>query len=648
LPPKWSCALRVDLTDQSANYLRIQLPSPELEEYSARQMKIYIGLVSFAGVLLLLNLTGILVKVYLIDTALIVTLLWGIPIYWKAIDGFFHKKIEAEVLVTVAAIASVAGTGLYLVAGEVILIMLIGEALEAYAVDKTRTGLKEIVALSPKRARIRRGDTEFEVPVEEVRKGDLVIVKSGERIPVDGLVRSGIASVNQGPITGESIPMDKTKGAEVYTGSLLELGMLEIETSKVGEDTTLARVIQLTEAAQEEKGNIQRLADKAASYFVVTALAIFVVVLLLTMDPLRASSVIIIACPCALVLATPTAVVAAVGNAAKHGILIKGGIYLESLGRVNALVIDKTGTVTVGEPHVTDVLGFGRSQDDVVALAAVCERFSEHALATAIIEHAQKSQVQIGEPEEFKVLPGLGVVARKGSQHMVVGNRKLMAETHIEPRPDTEEAWDRLEMEGKTPVGVAVEGELVGLIGVADVLRQDAKDAFARLSKLKLQKTVMLTGDNPSAAKRIAEQLGLSDVRAQLLPEDKISAIRELKKLGFSTIMVGDGINDAPALAMADVGIAMGAAGADTAVEASNVVLMSNDLMNIDRVIRLGRRTLRTIRQNIIYFALLYNGVGILLGSLGLITPLVAAVAHQFSSLFVILNSLRLLRYKFD
>ncbi|MBS7646042.1 cation-translocating P-type ATPase [Candidatus Bathyarchaeota archaeon] len=606
----------------------------------------HVVLISSAAILLLLNLTGLFKKIYFFDTALIVTLIWGIPIYWKAIEGFFHKKIEAEVLVAIAAIASIAGIGHYLAAGEVILIMLLGETLETYAVNKTMINIEEIIALSPKRARVRRGSREEEIPIGDIREGDLIIVKPGERIPVDGIVAFGSASVNQAPITGGPLPVARYRGEEDYAGSVVELGVLEIKATKVGKDTTLAKVVELTKMAQERKGHTQRIADRVSRYFVIIVLSIFVAVLILTRNPLRASTVLIIACPCALVLATPTAVVAAIGNAAKRGILIKGGEYIEALEKVDALVFDKTGTVTIGEPHVTDILGFNADQREVLALAGLAERFSEHALAKAIIKKTKELNIEINdEPDKFTAIPGLGVTVIQKNREIVVGNKKLIEIKGIKMTPDVEKQWDVLESQGKTVVAVTCNSKILGLIGITDVLRPSAEDAFHRLRSLGFRKMVMLTGDNLRAAKRIAAQLGIADLKAELLPEDKISAIDELKRMGFKILMVGDGINDAPALAMSDVGAAMGAAGTDVAIEASDVVFMSNDLANIEKVIKLSRKTLKIIRQNIVYFALIFNGVGIAMGALGFLTPLIAAVLHQFSSLFVVLNSLRLLRY---
>jgi heavy metal translocating P-type ATPase len=622
----------------------IKLVNEKVKAFTRRLS--YIALISSAAMLLLLNLIGLFKKVYFFDTALIVTLVWGIPIYWKAIEGFFHKRIEADVLVTIAAIASIAGIGHYLAAGEVILIMLIGEALETYAVNKTMVNIEEILALSPKKARIRRGNREEEIPVEEIKEGDLVVVKPGERIPVDGVITLGSASINQAPITGESLPLNKCIGDEVYAGSLVELGMLEIKATKVGKDTTLAKVVELTKMAQERKGHIQRIADKVSKYFVIVVLCIFVAVLILTRDPLRAAVVLIIACPCALVLATPTAVVAAIGNAAKRGILIKGGEYIETLEKVDALVFDKTGTVTIGEPQVTDILGFNAPQQEVLALAGLAERFSEHALAKAITKKIEELNIKIDdEPDKFSAIPGLGVIAIQQNKEIIVGNKKLVRGKGVEITREIEEQWDILESQGKTVVAVVCNSKILGLIGVADVVRPSAEDAFRRLGSLGFKKIIMLTGDNLRAARRIASQLGITDLKAELLPEDKISAIDELKRLGYRVLMVGDGINDAPALAMSDVGAAMGAAGTDVAIEASDIVFMSNDLANIERVIRLSRKTLKIIRQNIIYFALIFNGIGIAMGALGLLSPLVAAILHQFSSLFVVVNSLRLLRY---
>ncbi|MGA1844362.1 MAG: FtsH protease activity modulator HflK [bacterium] len=604
----------------------------------------YIIFTALIGIFLLLNLFGIFRTLFGVNTAIFLTLIGGYKIFYHAVSELFEKRISVDLAIGIAAIGALA-IRQYLAAAEVIFIMLIGEALEMYAVDKTRSAIKNLVALAPKRARVRRDGIELELPLEAIRVGETVICKPGERIPVDGVVIHGSSFVDQGPISGESIPVEKQVGSEVYSGTINQHGIMEIRSEKVGEDTLLARIIHLVEDAQEKKAPFQKTADRYAVYFVPTILILAALTLLFSRDWIRAVSVLIIACPCALVLATPTAVVAGIGRLAKEGILVKGGMYLEAVGRIDTLVLDKTGTVTQGRPRIIDIKPQGGyDRKGVLALAASAESCSEHLLARLIVEKAKEEGIEVKRADTAQVIPGRGVVVGLGRNKVVVGNRKMVEEHGITLSVDQIEELERIDASGQTPILVADNRKLAGIVSIEDSVRPDAEEAIGSLTGLGVKNIHMLTGDTPRVAHVIAERVGIREVQAGLLPDQKAEHIRRLQSEGRKVGMVGDGINDAPSLAMADVGIAMGGIGTDIAIEAADVILMADDLGKLRETVLIGKRTIRVIKQNILFFAVVFNLLAVVAASFfTFITPVWAAVIHQISSLLVVGNSLRLL-----
>jgi heavy metal translocating P-type ATPase len=611
-----------------------------------------IFLIVFTGTLMFQNWLTPWKTVFNVNTALIAAIVGGYQVYYDAVYALIHKRISASLLVTIAAIGAIS-IGYYLEAAEVFFIMLIGEALELISIGKTREAIKDLMDLTPKMARVRRIEKEEEIPVEEVRKGDIVIVRSGEKIPIDGVVLSGNAAVNQAPITGESMPVDKMFGSEVFAGTINEVGVLEINATRVSHETTVDRMIKLVEDAQSKKAPIQRIADRYSQWFVPITLSVAAIVYLATSNLVSAISVLVIACPCSLVLATPTAVVAGIGNAAKRGILIKGGDILETTGTIDALVVDKTGTITIGNPKVVSINSFScKKEEEVLALAAVTERFSEHPIAKTIIEHAEnilgpQFYMKMSSPTNPEVLPGRGIVVDFEGKKMMVGNRKLFHDNGITIPKEVDDHIQSSESVGKTTILISENKSIIGTISVADVLRPEASQAFSQLKQIGLRRIIMLSGDALQVTKRIASEIGIEEAYAELLPEEKLEKINELKEQGLKVAMIGDGINDAPALAMANVGIAMGVAGTDVAIEVADIALMTDDLTKVPEAITLSRRTLRIIHQNIAYGAI-SNILGVM-GAIFLswiVTPGFAAITHQINSSIVVLNALRLLRHK--
>jgi heavy metal translocating P-type ATPase len=589
------------------------------------------------------NLVPTSVSTVMVIVALV---LGAYPICLRAMKALFAKRLDADVLVAVAVIAA-SSVGEFVAAGEVAFIMLLGARLEDYTVRRARRSLGGVLSLVPANARVRRDGKEEVVPASELQVGDVVVVRAGERVPVDGMVRSGMASVNQAPVTGESMPVDKSEGDEVFVGTLAETGALIVEARRVGEDTTLARIAQLVEQAQQREAPIQRTLDRLAGWLVPAMLALSALVFVFTHDTARAITVLIVACPCALILATPTAIMAAIARAARAGVLIKGGQYLEATARLHTIVFDKTGTLTHGEPEVTHVSRFDEhSETELVAIAAVAEKMSAHPVARAILRKAAALGLSTADPSQFQAHHGRGVVAERNGQKLVVGQTGLMNDQSV-PMSDALQAHvAEHHDEGHTTVMVAHDGKVCGTICVSDTIRARADEAIRDLRGLGVEKVVMLTGDNHRVAMQIAGKLGLDEVKADVLPEQKAEHIESLKRPGRAGVaMVGDGINDAPALAVADVGIAMGVSGTDVAHEAADIALMADDLSKIAFAVGLSRHTLWIIKQGLI-FALVYNVTMITLASIGHLHMIGGAIAHQFSSVIVVLNAMRLLRYK--
>jgi len=569
-------------------------------------------------------------------------ILGGYPIVKSAVKTLLIPDLNVDTLVSIAAI-SAAAMGAYREAATVIFIMLLGEFLEGMTVGKTRKAIASLIQLSPKTAWVRRENKEVQVPIEDVKPKEVVIVRPGERIPVDGKIVSGCGSINQSTLTGESIPVEKEAGDKVYCGTFNESGSCEIEATQVAEDTKLAQIKRLILEAQAEKSPTQRVMDRFSRYFIPAIILIALATFLVTGEIIRAITILIVACPCALVLGTPTAVVAAIGNAARQGILIKGGVYLEQMGRLKTLLMDKTGTLTHGRPKVVEISTVdGMDEEEVLSWAAIAEKRSEHPLARAVTEKADELGLSIPHPQSFENFRGKGVKVQWNSKTIIVGSSEMMKNEGVEIPGSAKGLLESKQSEGMTSLLIALDRRLLGIISIADTLRKGAKEAIDKIREQGVSEIWMLTGDSVLAADRIGRELGIR-YEAKLLPEEKVLRVKEWKKQGQVVAMVGDGVNDAPALAAADIGIAMGAVGTDVAIETADIALMADDLEKIPIVVRLSRKALRVIKENLI-FALVFNTIMVILSAQGWVTMILGAVMHQASSLLVILSSMRLLR----
>jgi heavy metal translocating P-type ATPase len=574
--------------------------------------------------------------------ALLAVLLGGIPRFVSGVKDAFRGKITVNVFVTVALAVTVA-VGEFRPAAVIIFIMAVVGALESYTLDRTRRAIRDLLHLTPPTATVRRGDTEVVVPVADLQVGDLVVLRPGERIPVDGVVTAGAGTVNQAPITGESMPVEKLKGSEVFAGTLNETGRLDVRTAKTGDDTTLARIVHLVEEAQDTKAPIQTMADRFTVWFFPTVIALALLGYLTSGDPKVSVAILLVACPCAFAIATPSAVSAGIANMARRAVLIKGGIYFELAGKLDTLLVDKTGTLTFGRPKVVEIVGQdGFTEDMVLRLAAVAEKYSEHPLARSVMALSQERRIEVPDPDDFKIEVGLGVTASHDGTTILVGKEEFLREhgAAVSPRLAAEVA--RQAEHGRTVVLVGRGAEAVGLLAIADEVRPETAQAVAALKRMGVRQVSMLTGDNRRVAQAVAAQIGVDDFRAGLLPEDKQRVVKELQDQGRCVAMVGDGINDAPALALADIGIVMGAAGTDVAIEAADVTLMNDDLWRVADFVQMSRKVLRRIRLNI-FFSIVYNAIGLALGTLGLLTPIMAVIFQEAGCISVVLSSTLLL-----
>jgi Cd2+/Zn2+-exporting ATPase len=574
-------------------------------------------------------------------------LIGGAPILKLALGNILRDfDLTAGVMVSIAMIAALI-VGEYEAAALVAFMMLVGEMLEDFTVARADNALRQLARLVPSTATIRRDSGDIEVPIEAVRRGDHVLVRPGERIPVDGQVVEGFAALDQSSITGESMPLDKGPGDEVYAGTLCTSGAIEIVVASVGEETALGNMIALVRQARSEEAPVQRLANKYAQYLAPLAMVIAVGVYLLTGDVIRSITVLIVVCPCSLVLATPTAVVASVGNAAKHGVLIKNGTAMEQIGKASVVAFDKTGTVTLGEPYLNDTVSLnGLPKERVLAMAAAAERSSEHPLGRAIVAAAQSQDLEIPAPEDFTALPGHGVQARVRGRDVVIGTR-MLEQKGITLTGSARREMDSLEAEGNTVIPVAVDGELAGLLVVSDVVRPESRQVIDLLHQMGIKRTVLISGDNEAVAQAVGRELGVDRVYAQVLPGEKLDIVRELQANGDRIIYVGDGVNDAPALAVADIGVAMGTIGTAVAMETADIVLLADKLESLPYLIDLSRGALVVIRNNVV-FSMSMNVLSVLLSNLGIIGPVIGAVMHEVSALPVVANSARLINRKSD
>ena len=575
----------------------------------------------------------------------------GAPIFRKAWLALRRRHLDMNALMTIAVVGAIF-LGEWDEAATVIFLFALAEALEDYSVDRARHAIRSLMELAPLAATVRRNGKDVRVPVEEVEVGERVIVRPGEKIPVDGRVVVGTSSVNEAPITGEAMPVPKEPGDDVFAGTINQQGALEIQVTRHAEDSTLARIIHMVEEAQSQKAPSQRFVDHFAHYYTPSVIA--GAVLIASLPPLflgqpfavwfyRALVLLVIACPCALVISTPVAIVSGLARAARSGVLIKGGVHLENASRLRVIALDKTGTLTLGQPFVTDIIPLnGHSPADVLRIAAALEARSEHPLAEAVVSRAQEEGIDISPAQHLEAVPGKGAKGQVEGQPFFIGSLRLFEEMGVEVREAREEV-ERLQREGKTIILLGQEEHVCGVLAVADAVRPSAAEVVQHLHNHCRMKTVMLTGDNEGTARAIAQQVGVDEWRAQLLPEDKVRAIRELQQRYGSVAMVGDGVNDAPALATATVGIAMGAAGTDTALETADVALMADDLTRLPFTVHLSRRTLRIIQQNIV-FSLAIKALFLGLAFAGRATLWMAVAADMGASLVVIANSLRLLR----
>lgn len=578
------------------------------------------------------------------DMAWIAVILCGVPIILEAVIGLVTAfDIKADVLVSLALIASVC-IGETFAAGEVAFIMQLGALLEELTVAKARAGIEKLVHLTPQTARVLRNGKEEIIPAEQVKVGDRIRVLPGESIPVDGVITSGQTSINQAVMTGESLPVDKTVGDSVSSGTVNQFGAFEMEAVKVGEDSSIQRMIRLVQSADAGKAKIVGIADRWATWIVVIALSAAALTWLITGQIIRAVTILVVFCPCALVLATPTAIMAAIGNATKHGFLVREGDALERLAKAKVIAFDKTGTLTYGTPEVVAVQSlserFGR--DELYQLAASAEQFSEHPLGKAIVSCCKKEGIALSDAKNFQMIPGRGVCAEIESKAILAGNAELLREHGIF-MPELPEAEGYVQ-QGCTVIYLAADGQLAGFLALSDTLRTESADTITALTILGVQ-PVLLTGDHENAAKSIADKLHIREVRANCLPEDKLKAIAEYRNKDLPVCMIGDGVNDAPALKKADVGIAMGGVGSDIAVDAADIALVDDEVKELPHLIALSKRMMTTIKLNMT-FSMTLNFIAIALAIIGTLNPVVGALVHNAGSVLVITNSAFLLKWR--
>ena len=601
--------------------------------------------------IILLCISGIAVLCSLVkfqpfpfDMAWIAIILCGLPIVLEAVIGLITAfDIKADVLVSLALIASIC-IGENFAAGEVAFIMQLGALLEELTVARARAGIEKLVHLTPQTARVLRNGREEIIPAEQVKVGDRLRVLPGEGVPVDGIIVSGQTSINQAVMTGESLPVDKGIGDTVSSGTVNQFGAFEMEATKVGEDSSIQRMIRLVQSADAGKAKIVGLADRWATWIVVIALTAAALTWLITGQIIRAVTILVVFCPCALVLATPTAIMAAIGNATKHGFLVREGDALERLSKVKVIAFDKTGTLTYGTPEVVAVRQISEcfTPDEVYRLAASAEQLSEHPLGKAIVNCCRKTGAVLAEASDFQMIPGRGVSARVEGQRVLAGNPELLQDHGIAPIPLSDaEAFIQ---QGCTVTYVAVDGILAGFLALSDTLRTESPATIAALSELGVQ-PVLLTGDHENAARTIANKLALRAVQANCRPEDKLNTIGEYQNRGMPVCMIGDGVNDAPALKKADVGIAMGGVGSDIAVDAADIALVDDEVKELPHLVALSKRMMTTIKLNMT-FSMTLNFIAIALAIIGTLNPVVGALVHNAGSVLVITNSAFLLKWR--
>ena len=587
-----------------------------------------------------------------IDTPIYLNPAWGaviisgIPMLLLALTRLIREKwISSALLIAIAMVASLL-IGEIFAAGEVAWIMALGALLEDWTVERAKKGLRNLINLTPQTGRRIVDGKEEMISVDEIKIGDTLRILPGESVPVDGEIINGTSSLDQSIMTGESLPIDKDVGDEVFCGTMNLYGAIDIKATSLGENSSLQKLIDLVKAADEKQAPTQRIADKWATWLVPVALIIAIAAWLITGNIERGVTVLVVFCPCALILATPTAIMAAIGQATKYGVLIKSGEALETLGGLNTLVFDKTGTLTYGNLAVSDIISLKDDLDemDVLNIVASCEKLSEHPLAKAVVDKAKEVEIDIEEPQDFKMFPGKGVSCKNSYGQVYAGNSKFLSENNIDFNVDSE--LNQLKHEGKASIIVALNDSVVGLIGLSDVIREDSKNMIENLHELGTE-TILLTGDNTETANYFASQVGIGKVYGNLLPQEKLDWIEKLKSEGKKVCMIGDGVNDAPALKTADVSVAMGSVGSDVAIEAADIALLGDDIGKIPYLKKLSNSTLFTIKANII-ISMTINAVAIVCSVLGLLNPVTGAIVHNAGSCLVVLNAALLYDRKFD
>jgi Zn2+/Cd2+-exporting ATPase len=571
-------------------------------------------------------------------------LVGSVYIWWSAIQGIREHDFTADIPVSLATAAAII-IGQYSAAAVVAVLLLLGGMLEEFVSARAGNALDSLAKLLPDRVTVRRDGEDRVVPLEEVQSADLVLIRTGDRIPVDGVVAMGSASINQAAITGESLAVEKQVGDTVFAGTLNELGALEVHTTNVGEETTLGQIRRMVKEAQEQKAPIERILNRYAKFYTPAALILGALVWWWSGDILRAITILIVFCPCVMVLATPTALVASIGNAALRGSLVKKGATIEAMAKVTAVAFDKTGTLTFGQPKLTTLDPLGQmTETELLRLTAIAEKLSEHPLGRAVVQAAIARGLTVPDPEEFTVLPGLGVRTRIEGAEVIIGRPRLLSEQGITLDPNVQAHARNLAAVGRTVILVAHKSQVVGMLVLEDTLRPEASQVITRLKKLGIR-TVLVTGDNTVTAERIAGELGISEVYAEVLPAQKVEIVKQLQAQGWSVAFVGDGVNDGPALATANVGVAMGLGGTDVAIETAEIALLSDDLTKLPHLLSLSRQAMRAIKQNLVFsLGVLTIAVGLAIP--GILLPVTGALLHELSSIPVIANSARLIGVK--
>ena len=565
-------------------------------------------------------------------------------IWWSAVQGIRERDFTADIPVSLATLAAIA-IGEYAAAAIVAVLLLVGGMLEDFVAARAGKALEALDELLPKQVTVRRDGHDVVISLDEVQVSDQLLIRPGERIAVDGEIVSGTAAVNEAAITGESLPVDKVRGDPVFAGTLVQGGALEVRATKVGDETTLGQIRRMVAEAQEQKAPIERLLDRYAKLYTPIALILGGLLWWWSGDILRAITMLIVFCPCVMVLATPTALVASIGNAAMRGSLVKQGATIEAMAKIDTIAFDKTGTLTLGQPTLVKVISLnGQTESEILQLAASAEKFSEHPLGQAVVQAAASQGLHLPDPEAFEASPGLGVQARVNGHELLLGRTQLLTERLPILSHQIEVQTDALSAEGRTVIPVAVDRQIAGMLILEDTLRPEAKQTIARLHQLKLR-TVLITGDNRATAERIAADLGIREIYAEVLPQQKAEIVQRIQREGRKVAFVGDGVNDGPALATADVGVAMGLDGTDVAIETAEVALLSDDLTKLPHLLALSQKAIHVIHQNLVFsLGVLALAVGLTIP--GILTPVTGALLHELSSLPVIANSARLIGVK--